>query len=83
MRIIIVSVLASCVGGSAWAEQAPASSAPRLGVLVHHTDAEREWSYDRDSHIGQLVRGLDEGPKRGWVIVDMKSDWNVIYPMPR
>jgi hypothetical protein len=55
---------------------------PRLGVIVHHTDDEREWAYDRDSHIGQLVRGLDEGPRRGWVIVDMKSDWKVIYPMP-
>jgi phosphoglycolate phosphatase-like HAD superfamily hydrolase len=56
---------------------------PRLGVIVHHTDGEREWAYDRDSHIGQLVRGLDEGPKRGWVIVDMKSDWRAIYPTPR
>ena len=54
---------------------------PRLGVIVHHTDAEREWAYDRDSHIGQLVRGLDEAPKRGWVIVDMKSDWKVMYPL--
>jgi phosphoglycolate phosphatase-like HAD superfamily hydrolase len=53
---------------------------PRLGVIVHHTDAEREWAYDRDSHIGQLVRGLDEAPKRGWVIVDMKRDWRIIYP---
>jgi phosphoglycolate phosphatase-like HAD superfamily hydrolase len=52
----------------------------RLGVIVHHTDAEREWAYDRDSPIGRLDRCLDEGPKRGWVIVDMKSDWNAIYP---
>jgi haloacid dehalogenase-like hydrolase len=64
-------------------EWTTSAKGPRLGVIVHHTDAEREWAYDRDSHIGQLVRGLDEGPKRGWVIVDMKSDWNVIYPMPR
>jgi hypothetical protein len=56
---------------------------PRLGVIVHHTDASREWAYDRDSHIGQLVRGLDEAPKRGWIIVDMKNDWNVIYPPQR
>ena len=53
---------------------------PRLGLIVHHTDAAREWAYDRDSHIGQLVRGLDESQKRGWVIVDMKSDLKVIYP---
>jgi len=52
----------------------------RLGVIVHHTDAEREWAYDRESHIGRLNRGLDEGPKRGWVIVDMKSDWTRVYP---
>ena len=56
---------------------------PRLGVIVHHTDAEREWAYDRDSHIGQLLRGLDEAPKRGWVIVDMKRDWRTIYPETR
>jgi phosphoglycolate phosphatase-like HAD superfamily hydrolase len=64
-------------------EWTTSSRGPRLGVIVHHTDGEREWAYDRDSHIGQLVRGLDEGPKRGWVIVDMKNDWKVIYPMPR
>jgi haloacid dehalogenase-like hydrolase len=61
-------------------EWTTSAQGPRLGVIVHHTDGEREWAYDRDSHIGQLVRGLDEGPKRGWVIVDMKSDWRVIYP---
>jgi phosphoglycolate phosphatase-like HAD superfamily hydrolase len=62
-------------------EWTTSAKGPRLGVIVHHTDAEREWAYDRDSHIGQLVRGLDEGPKRGWVIVDMKNDWRVIYRM--
>jgi len=61
-------------------EWTTSAKGPRLGVIVHHTDAEREWAYDRDSHIGQLVRGLDEAPKRGWVIVDMKRDWRVIYP---
>ena len=64
-------------------EWTTSAKGPRLGVIVHHTDAEREWAYDRDSHIGQLVRGLDEAPKRGWVIVDMKRDWRVIYPEPR
>ena len=53
---------------------------PHFGMIVHHDDAEREFAYDRDSHIGQLVRGLDEGPKRGWTIVSMKDDWNRIYP---
>jgi phosphoserine phosphatase len=64
-------------------EWTTSAKGPRLGVLVHHTDAEREWAYDRESPIGHLVRGLDEGPKRGWVIVDMKSDWKVIYPFQR
>jgi phosphoglycolate phosphatase-like HAD superfamily hydrolase len=53
---------------------------PRFGLIVHHTDAEREWAYDRDSHIGKLDKALDEAGSRGWVVVDMKSDWNTIYP---
>jgi hypothetical protein len=53
---------------------------PRLGVLVHHTDDEREFAYDRKSHIGKLDRGLDEAAARGWVVVDMKLDWQHIYP---
>jgi phosphoglycolate phosphatase-like HAD superfamily hydrolase len=54
----------------------------RLGLLVHHTDAEREFAYDRESFIGRLARGLDEAPKRGWIVVDMKADWKVIFPKP-
>ncbi len=57
-----------------------AGTGPRLGVIVHHTDAEREWAYDRESHIGQLLRALDEAPARHWAVVDMKSDWKTIYP---
>jgi phosphoglycolate phosphatase-like HAD superfamily hydrolase len=53
---------------------------PRLGLLVHHTDAEREYAYDRDSHVGQLARGLDEAAKRGWIVVDMKADWKTVFP---
>ena len=52
----------------------------RLGVIVHHTDAAREWAYDRDSRFGRLARGLDEASARGWLVVDMKSDWKVVYP---
>ena len=48
--------------------------------LVRHTDAEREWAYDRDSHIGKLDKALDEAQMRKWVVVDMKQDWKVIYP---
>lgn len=53
---------------------------PSLGLIVHHTDAEREWAYDRDSHIGQLDKALDDAKGNGWTVVDMKNDWKVIYP---
>ena len=55
---------------------------PRFGLLVHHTDAEREWAYDRASPVGRLNRGLDEAPKRGWVVVDMARDWARVFPGP-
>ena len=51
-----------------------------FGLIVHHTDAAREWASDRASHIGTLARGLDEAGKRGWTVVDMRQDWKVIYP---
>jgi phosphoserine phosphatase len=50
-----------------------------LCVYVHHTDAEREWAYDRDSSIGRLDKGLDEAASRGWTVVDMKRDWNRVF----
>ncbi|MCW8984592.1 MAG: haloacid dehalogenase-like hydrolase [Thermoanaerobaculales bacterium] len=52
----------------------------RLGVLIHHTDAEREWAYDRESHIGHLDRGLDEAGERGWTVVSMRDDWRMVFP---
>ena len=56
-----------------------AGQGARLALLVHHTDAEREWAYDRKSSIGKLDRGLDEAAKRGWVVVSMKDDWKRIF----
>ncbi|MEI6155306.1 MAG: HAD family hydrolase [Deltaproteobacteria bacterium] len=56
-----------------------AGKGTRLGLLVHHTDAEREWAYDRKSSIGQLDKALDEGRAKGWTIVDMKKDWKKIF----
>ena len=53
---------------------------PRFGLIVHHTDAEREFAYDRDSHIGKLDKALDEAKLRGWTVVDMKYDWKKINP---
>ncbi len=61
-------------------EYTMAGDGPRFGGLVHHDDADREWAYDRESHIGKLVKGLDEGPERGWRIISMKDDWTQVYP---
>ena len=60
-----------------------AGAGARFMGLVHHTDAGREWAYDRKSHIGRLDKALDEANQRGWTVVDMKSDWKVIYPAER
>jgi phosphoglycolate phosphatase-like HAD superfamily hydrolase len=57
-----------------------AGTGPRFGLIVHHTDAEREWAYDRQSHVGRLDKALDAAPKAGWTVVDMRKDWRVIYP---
>jgi hypothetical protein len=56
-----------------------AGDGPRFGLIVHHTDGEREWAYDRDSHIGKLDKGLDQADAAGWTVVDMKDDWNTIF----
>jgi phosphoserine phosphatase len=56
-----------------------AGAGPRFALVVHHTDAGREWAYDRQSSIGRLDKGLDEAKARGWMVVDMKQDWRVIY----
>jgi len=60
-----------------------AGDGPRLAAYVHHTDAEREWAYDRESHIGRFDKGLDEAREKGWLVIDMGEDWNVIYPFQR
>jgi hypothetical protein len=57
-----------------------AGDGARFMMYVHHTDADREWAYDRESHIGRLNKGLDEANEKGWTVVDMKKDWKVIYP---
>ena len=57
-----------------------AGAGARLGLLVHHTDAVREWAYDRTSFIGHLDKALDAAHAKGWTVVDMKNDWKIIYP---
>ena len=57
-----------------------AGEGARLMVLVRHTDAEREYAYDRQSPIGHLDKALDEAQKRGWTVVDMKNDFKRVFP---
>ena len=57
-----------------------AGQGARFGLLVHHTDGEREWAYDKDSSVGRLDKALTEAEIKGWTVVDMKRDWKVIYP---
>jgi phosphoglycolate phosphatase-like HAD superfamily hydrolase len=59
-----------------------AGSGPRFALYVHHTDAEREWAYDRQSSIGRLDQGLTEAQAQGWTVVSMKADWKTIFPEP-
>jgi phosphoglycolate phosphatase-like HAD superfamily hydrolase len=61
-------------------EWTAAGSGARFMGLVHHTDAEREYAYDRQSHIGKLDKAWDEAVRRKWTVVDMKADWKAIYP---
>jgi phosphoglycolate phosphatase-like HAD superfamily hydrolase len=57
-----------------------AGDGPRFGLIVHHTDAVREYAYDFPSLVGQLHRGLEEAPRYGWTVVSMKTDWKTIFP---
>jgi hypothetical protein len=56
-----------------------AGNGARLGMIVHHDDAAREYAYDRKSHFGKLDKGLDEGSKLGWTIISMKDDWKTVF----
>ncbi|MGO9005929.1 MAG: HAD family hydrolase [Beijerinckiaceae bacterium] len=55
------------------------SGGVRLGLIVHHTDAEREYAYDRNTSFGRLDKALDAAAINKWVVVDMKSDWKKIF----
>jgi len=68
-------------GDYAMLQWTSAGSGPRFGMIVHHTDSVREYAYDRHSSIGHLEKGLDDAGKYNWLIVDMKNDWNKIYPV--
>jgi phosphoglycolate phosphatase-like HAD superfamily hydrolase len=61
-------------------EYTMAGEGMRLGLFVHHTDADREFAYDRKSHVGTLDKALDQADANGWIIVDMKNDWSQVFP---
>jgi phosphoglycolate phosphatase-like HAD superfamily hydrolase len=61
-------------------EYTMAGKGRRMGLFVHHTDAKREYAYDRKSHVGTLDKALDRAAAEGWIIVDMKKDWKQIFP---
>ncbi len=61
-------------------EWTTAGEGPRFGLILHHTDAEREYAYDRDSSVGRLNKALDDAPSKGWVVIDMKKDWKTVFP---
>ncbi len=67
-------------GDLAMLKYAASGEGPRLAAYIHHTDATREYAYDREGHIGVLNEGLDEAKEKGWLIVDMANDWKSIYP---
>jgi hypothetical protein len=56
------------------------SAGVRFGAIVHHTDAEREYAYDRQSRVGRLDVALGAAAANGWTVIDMKEDWKVIFP---
>lgn len=77
---IPVAAFGNSDGDLAMLQYTSAGEGKRLMVYIHHTDADREYAYDRKSHIGKLDKGLDEAAAKNWTVVDMKNDWKVIYP---
>jgi hypothetical protein len=57
-----------------------AGAGARLALIVHHTDADREYAYDRESSVGRLDKALVEARKHGWAVVDIKQDWKQVFP---
>jgi phosphoserine phosphatase len=74
-----VAAFGNSDGDFAMLEWVTAGSGPRFGLLVHHTDAVREFAYDRGSIAGRLERGLDQAKARGWTLVDMSKDWARVF----
>ena len=67
-------------GDKQMVEYTTAGDGRRLGLFVHHTDANREYAYDRDGHVGKFDKALDAAASNGWIVVDMKKDWDSVFP---
>ena len=61
-------------------EWTTAGERPSFGLILHHTDPEREYAYDRDSAVGRLDKALDDALDKGWIVINMKKDWNRVFP---
>lgn len=83
MRLPAVAAFGNSDGDLEMLQWTAAGDGARLMLIVHHTDAAREWAYDRTSSVGRLDKALDEAKARGWTLVDMKQDWKVIYPFQK
>jgi phosphoglycolate phosphatase-like HAD superfamily hydrolase len=70
-------------GDYAMLQYTSTQSGPHFGMIIQHTDAAREWAYDRNSSVGHLEKGLDDASKYNWQIVNMKQDWNKVYPFEK
>jgi len=75
-----IAVFGNSDGDYQMLDWATSGEGPRLGLIVHHTDAEREYAYDRESSVGRLDKALTDAPTKGWILVDMKNDWKEIFP---
>jgi phosphoglycolate phosphatase-like HAD superfamily hydrolase len=69
-------------GDAQMLEWTTAAEGARLGAIIHHDDAEREWAYDRRSPVGLLDKALDAAAAHGWLVVSMKEDWSVVFAEP-
>ncbi len=79
-----IAAIGNSDGDQQMLEWTAASPGKTLLMLIHHTDADREYAYDRQSKVGKLDKALDEANAKGWIVVDMKRDWKVIFPpVPR
>ena len=77
---VYITAVGNSDGDYQMLEWTTAGKGRRLGMIVHHTDGTREWAYDRDSTTGRLDRGLDDAATHGWLLIDMASEWNRVFP---